>query len=574
VKYYMLLFVALLGLSACSQQSAPNVAEGVLEDEAFTGVTLHLNPSASNANDSNDGGQAKPLKTLQGMFDKMIPLKASGQNVRILLYPGVYRDYLLSGAGGQNENVPRLYYDIPDNDAQLIFQATEKGKTIISGSDVWTNWQNQGGGVWSKAWTFNWGAPGAGDDPFPNAPDIPELAARRELVFVGGKRLQQVLKGSTIPVNGFSVDEAANRITLKLPSGVNPNTTTTEVGVRSRLFYVWNRNNISLRGLVFQHSVDTLGNAAVAFQKGQGERCSGSQVVDTVIRQNGQTGLDSFCDSSVFLRNDVSDNGFMGMSAADLKSAYLADNLTNRNGWRAWSGGYKGWSTAGLKYFSVQNVAILRHTSTYNLADGFWIDFDNKNIRLEDSLIAHNAWNGLFFEASDGPFVARRNTICDNGLSDVIFGSVRQVTFENNRVLSTAKVNAEIPSQSTAIFFGESRRKETSFITGNFVSIPMRELTLRNNIIVSTNAGRKLTDNYYYFSDPNDPDAPEVKVDYEAFMRTLKLSGNTWYAPQAKPFTLTSSIGYRENFDFAGWKNLTKQDSDSQFSNPGLTCPK
>ncbi|MCU0492319.1 MAG: hypothetical protein MUD01_12060 [Chloroflexaceae bacterium] len=55
-------------------------------------------------------------------------------------------------------------------------------------------------------------------------------------------------------------------------------------------------------------------------------------------------------------------------------------------------------------------------------------------------------------------------------------------------------------------------------------------------------------------------------------MQTLRSSGNTWFASEARPFGLTSSKGYSEQWDFAGWKDLTKQDSDSRFQNPGLTC--
>jgi hypothetical protein len=37
--------------------------------------TLHINPQAANANDSNDGSEARPLKTIAGAFEKMIPYR-------------------------------------------------------------------------------------------------------------------------------------------------------------------------------------------------------------------------------------------------------------------------------------------------------------------------------------------------------------------------------------------------------------------------------------------------------------------------------------------------------------------
>jgi hypothetical protein len=566
--FYLFAVVLTLGLGACS--SAPVNSSEDLNTEAFTGVTLHLNPNASNASDSNDGGAARPLKTIQGACEKMIPVKAAGQPVRILLYPGTYRERLVEG-GDDTVTETRPFWRIPENDTQLIFQAKEPGKTIISGSDVWTGWTDQGGGTWTKAWPYTWGSP----RPNWSGPPISEYAGRRELVYVGGQRLAQVLSGTPLTTNTFVVDEAAKTITLKLAGGVNPNTTTTEVGVRSNLFYVWNRNNITLRGLVFQHSVNKFAEAAVAFQRGQGKRCSGIRVADTVIQENGQVGLENNCDTVRFVRNTINANGFAGITGQSFKGAWFEDNTTNSNGWRAWAGDYKGWATAGLKFFVVENVTIRRHTSKSNLATGLWIDYQAKNITVEDSLIANNFWDGLFLEASDGPFVAKNNLICNNGLSDVLFGSVRQVMFESNRVVSSATPK-ELPGQATALFFGETRRKDKDYLTGAPVEYPMRDITLKNNTIITTRTDRSLTGNYWYFVDPNSTPAQnaEVKADYEAFMQTLRAGGNTWYSPQARPFRLTSGVGFEEAFDFAGWKTLTKQDADSSFSPGDTSCPK
>jgi hypothetical protein len=46
MKYYLLIFIALLGLSACSQQTAPSVAEVVLEDEAVNPILTPPTPGS------------------------------------------------------------------------------------------------------------------------------------------------------------------------------------------------------------------------------------------------------------------------------------------------------------------------------------------------------------------------------------------------------------------------------------------------------------------------------------------------------------------------------------------------
>lgn len=560
----MLSMVSILCLVMTLWGCSRGLPAGTLEDEAFTGVILHLNPWGSNASDSNDGSVSQPLKTMQGAFDKMVALKGSGQNVRILFYSGVYRDTLI-GTGN------RQHWMIPNNSARLEFVAKEKGKAIFSGSDVWRGWKNEGSGLWSKAWPYNWGAPGAGDDLTPGAPDVPELAARRELVFVGGQRLAQVLNKTTLREGGFHVDEASNKLTLKLRAGLNPNTTTTEVAVREQLFYIWNHDNIAIRGMVFQHSANQFRQAAVAFQEGQGRECRNIIVVDTVISNNGQLGLENYCDDALMRRNRANDNGFGGIMGGNANGWLLEDNQTNRNAWRSWAGGYKGWATAGLKVLDVANFTARRHEAKYNYADGFWIDTNNTNITLENSTVSHNLLDGVFLEASAGPFMVKNNLICNNGWADLLLSAVAKVTLENNRIVSSAPVGQDPTAKAlgVAVFYSELRRKDDLFGFGQF---PMRDITFRNNKIVATGQ-RNLTGGWIYYK-PNDPADDEKQADYETLVRTLRSSGNTWYSPLAKPFGwVDTAKGYGENYDFATWKTLTKQDANSSFSNPNLTCP-
>jgi hypothetical protein len=566
-KIFFLIVILSLGLLlwGCSQPN--DFAEETLEDEAFRGVTFHLNPWAANASDSNDGSEAAPLKTIQAAYDKMIPLKESGQNVRILFYPGVYRDILING----QENL-RPFWGIPDNDARLILEAKEKGTAIFSGSDVWTGWRNEGSGLWSKAWPYDWGAPGAGDDPFPGAPDVPELAARRELIFVGSERLTQVLNKTALRVGGFHVDETANKLTLNLRAGLNPNTAKTEVAVREQLVYIWNRSNIIIRGMVFQHSADKFRGGAVSFQEGDGvtfpKNCRNIRVVDTQIINNGQLGLENFCENAVMRRNQVNDNGFGGIMGGSVTGWLLDDNQTNRNAWRSWAGGYKGWATAGVKVLDVDGFTVRRHQSLGNYADGFWVDTNVSNVTLEDSTIARNATNGIFLEASQGPMMVRNNLICGSGQSEILLSAVAGATLENNRVLSEGPINTEYPGTSSAIFLSELRRKEPGF--GK--EFPLRDITLRGNTFVAMGE-RLLTSGWVYYK-PTDPADNQNQADYETFVATLRSSGNTWYASLARPFGwVDTAKGYGENYDYATWKMLTKQDADSSFTNTNLSCP-
>ena len=544
---------------------------------AFDGVTLHLDAQSSKASDSNDGSEAAPLKSIVGALKSAVPLRSQGRNVRILFYPGIYRDYLISGSGDQEgETVPWPYWNLPDADTELVFEAKEPGRAVISGADVWTGWRSLGNGRWARDWPFDWGAPKAGGTIF-GGPVISEAAARRELVSVDGRRLAQVLREQDLRPGTFRVDEAANQIVIAAEGNADLNASMVEVGVRSRLFYVWNRSHITLRGLVFTHSVDRFAEQAVAFQIGQGRGCSNITLDNVRIVGNGQGGFESFCNNVEMRNNVVSDNGYGGLFGAYGSGWRLDGNTTDGNGWRAWAGGYKGWSTAGLKVVVMQDFVVKRHRSVANLADGFWIDTQSGGVVLEDSVIANNLWNGVFLEASAGPFTVRNNLICGSGLSDLLLASVAKVTLDGNRILSTAAVNAELPSQSTAIFFGETWRIDRGLGNGGLGTTPgeypLREITMKGNVVRAQGAGRSLTGNYWYFADSTQSGAAQVRADHAVFMRTLVSDNNTWFAEQPKPFRITAvATGYEEPFDFAGWRAVTAQDMGSKYGKVDAGC--
>ena len=560
-----------LGLAACqgpqtpsSQPNptppSPNPAQPPAAPRPFDGVTLHLDPSAAAG---GDGSSAKAFTRFKEAYDAMKPLRTSGQRVRILFYPGTYRQQLF-----EEQQTP--FWGIPESDATLTLEAKTPGTAVISGSDVWRDWQAQGGGRWTRAWPYNFGA----TIPKWGGPPIPAGAARREAVWVAGERLKQVLEPAKLESGGFFVDVGAKQITLQLAGGIDPNTAQTEVAVRGQLLYIWNISNFTLRGLTFTHSADGFAQSAVAAQRGQGKRCKNFTVDNVRIIENGQGGLESYCDNTVIKNSAVNANGFAGMLGGISSGWLVEDSETNRNGWRSWAFGYKGWATAGLKFGLVSDIVIRRHRSLENEADGLWIDTQNVNVTIEDSLIARNKWDGLFLEASDGPFLARNNTICNNGLSDLILGSVRQVRFENNRVLSFAAPNTEVPNQNLALLLGETRRKEPG--DGgetNRAEYPLREITLIGNTFAA-GPGRGLVASYWYFSDQKDPNSFEISSDFEMFIASFKSTGNTWYASVAKPFSIASKqLGYAEDRDLAGWRTVTGQDADSSFSDPKLSCP-
>jgi len=81
------------------------------------------------ASDSNLGTESLPLKTISRAATVVMESGRGGIGTKVLVYPGVYRESVKVDSQGT---------------APIVFEAKEKGKAIISGSEVWTGWQQQG----------------------------------------------------------------------------------------------------------------------------------------------------------------------------------------------------------------------------------------------------------------------------------------------------------------------------------------------------------------------------------------------------------------------------------------------
>src|SRR5205823_9258399 len=131
------------------------------------------------ANDNNLGTAAAPVKTLTKATQLALANNKLNIATRVIIQPGVYRESL------------QLFSTSSDTAAPISFEAAKKGTVIIDGADVWTGWQAEPSltNTYSHAWTTDWGV-----EPTPSGwPTTPQIVRRREMLFVNGKLLKQVL---------------------------------------------------------------------------------------------------------------------------------------------------------------------------------------------------------------------------------------------------------------------------------------------------------------------------------------------------------------------------------------------
>ncbi|MFZ4780126.1 MAG: chondroitinase-B domain-containing protein, partial [Terrimicrobiaceae bacterium] len=97
--------------------------------QAMTYVVDNANPVAA---DTNPGSKDAPLKTISAAAKKVQP------GDEVVVRPGIYREAVTVAVSGEEDN-------------PIVFRSEEPGKAVICGSDILSEWQPEGPGVWSAA---------------------------------------------------------------------------------------------------------------------------------------------------------------------------------------------------------------------------------------------------------------------------------------------------------------------------------------------------------------------------------------------------------------------------------------
>lgn len=353
---------------------------------------LFVDPDDAGASDSNPGTAAAPLKTIARAMALANP--AAG-GTRVVLRPGIYREGISVDASKSGTA-----------SAPLLIEAVPLGKAVLLGTDRLTGWTPDTGQVYTKPWTLTWGV-----TALPVGwPSITELGRRREMVFVDGELLRQVLTRAEMTAGTYAVDEIAQKIYVWFDS--DPAQHDVEVSVRTNGVYLGDefvRTNwpsyVAVRGLVVRGFEDSslVGNHVLAedclFEWNDGLVAVGGN--DLVVR-----------------RNRMLHQGKLGivMWSQDARHvhALLQDNETSWCNWR-WGGmgGLLGYSVAGTKVHSADHLVVRGHVSRQNQSRGLWVD-GGRNVWVEGCDIEDNQLGGLRLDLLPGAVVVRGNTIVRN----------------------------------------------------------------------------------------------------------------------------------------------------------------
>lgn len=528
--------------SAQLRWSAAGLSEQVIPTSQLTPTITPARQQAmlyvsTTGSDSNAGSATAPFRTIAKAVSMASSNNTRNIATRVIIQPGTYREgFYLGQVTGQTE-------------APISIEAAQKGTVIIDGADIWTGWRQDVNGTYSHAWTTNWG-PSSTPAGWPSTP---ELLRRREMLFVNGKLLKQVLSLSSMTDNTFFVDEAGDKVYMKVPAGTDVANAKVEWGQRQTLVQINGRKNVTLSGLTVQHAVSSLQGDAVQLY--------GSKNVlmqDMSVQWNSHEGVTNGDTTNVIQRrNNVSNNGGTGVGGSYVRALTMEDNITSSNNWRGGWAGFIDWDYAGVKNLFLRDAIYRGAIADSNVGRGLWFDTDVVNVLVEGAKLRKNVLDGIFIEANTGPFTIRDSILAHNIDAGILVANTSNVTLLNNIFYANQGTPSQVYGQIT-ISGNDGGRTYTPWGGSSTVTAQTENWVMEGNHFIGT-AGHQL--------------GIATTLGGTAFSRfanTLRSNNNVWYNPA------TTTVVRRDNgvrMDLAAWRTYSGEDMNSVFQDPKYADP-
>lgn len=439
-------------------------------------------------NDENSGIQASPYLTINHAAQEAQP----GDTV--IVHAGVYREHVNLARGGTSETV------------RIVYKAADGESVVIKGSDVVTNFEPIGNGVYKHA-VDNAGS--SNYNPFfikmvkgkiGNGPVHRTLGE----VYLDGRPLSEVVPKENCVNNRMTWWYSIKEHTLYANFGMSDlNKRLIEVHKRRQVFAPakWNLGYITVRGFQIEHSAnnydDHFWNHENVPQHGAISTGGGHHwiIEHNTIRMVKSIGIDFGMQGGkavqannfppynqrghhIIRYNKLIDCGTTGMIAYQSPGYLIKGNWIERsNRLRA-----KGMGKAGIKIISscIDNVieenVFLNNQDTHAL----WVDAFNQGTIVRRNVFLEN--RSICFELQLGPTSFENNIVLG---SHILIGSAGGVLLAHNLLLDTRMTLKEIGRKKgrMAISYKPHTDKKAgrskaavpanNFIANNLSSLPL-----------------------------------------------------------------------------------------------------
>ena len=386
------------------------------------------NPQAS---DRNPGTQDLPFATINKAAQVLEP------GERVLIMSGVYRERIDPARGGTGP------------DKMISYEAAPGADVVVKGSRlVRTGWEPSTGyklgphppdrnsfRIYQRRLEdidFH------GYNPFgmvnimqyrtylmPKPEELKQHLLRRGMVFVDGKRLEQVeTYEELVKKDGtFWCEHDGLTIHVRLPGDADPAQHEVELAIQEQVFAPRTRGlgYIRIKGITFEHGA----NAFPVPQRGLVSASRGHHwiIEDCVIRHANGVALDigaqdwamdlpSIVGFSVVRRNHIDDAGVCGLAGMGVQNTLIEGNLIEHVGYQDVE---LGWETGGIKCHVTKNCLIRNNVIRHTIhAEAIWLDYQNQNTRVTSNIMGDNLLTlrgGIYLEASQYPNMIDNNVI-------------------------------------------------------------------------------------------------------------------------------------------------------------------
>ncbi|MGB6199704.1 MAG: right-handed parallel beta-helix repeat-containing protein [Candidatus Acidiferrales bacterium] len=533
--------------SIFGQQCATPSTGARISDAGATKIYVN----AAKGLDSNScGHRSRPCKTITGALSQATDHEVAD----VIVNPGTYREAI---------SLPSQFGE--GSSRTLVIEAAQTGTAIVDGADQWRGWISNGDGTYFMAWPYTWGYAA---QPFlsTGGPALGCLGLRREMAFINGVQLTQVLQGPLTQPGTFRVidgqgdsnsgdtcpelSSGSHAITVRPPSGTNMSVANVEIAVRNNLFTTSaaGAQNLELKGLVFQHDnngANISGFGAIRISGDNTSHEGANILLDGVTaRYNNWQGLVLSANLDITIRNSTfTRNGENGVEVYRPLNLLFAANTVTYNNWRGSQGGLTGWDADGMKVVKAHYMEVDNSSFNSNFTGGLWFDTDNENLCIVGDSFNENTTNGLYFEATQGPALIYRSVFHKNHGHGLQAANSARITVRQSTLYDNGGDALFIGGSATVRDVSNWQRPGVAYhlLTQDWVLDGVNLAAGPDTAPGSALIGTSLST-------------------LNSFTTTLFSDYNDWFAPNSSALFNVPGQG---NHTLGGWHNLAGQDAHS-----------
>lgn len=524
--------VAFVVTSSIPAWSQANVNEGL--------ETAVLYVDTVNGSDSNPGTATQPLKTIGAAVSIVSTNNINDIGTRVIINPGVYREAVTITTNQQMTSMPATY------------EAAVNGTVIVSGAQQWTGWQVYSGNrnIYTNTWPYAWGL----CPPLAGAPPAPDIVYRREMLFIDGKNMTQVMALGEVVVGTFYVDETGGTIYVWPPAGTNMSKADVEVPVQSPVWQIQGVSNLIMRGLTFKYGNSCRDTAAVDAVSNPGVYDSNILFDSDYFYWNNAHGMQLGNTVSDFtVQNSVaSHNGQSGMVVDFGLNGLYQNNEAGFNNWRGALGDYYNTDSAGFHFSGAHEFTMNNATSYWNQTYGSHFDTDNANVTINNFVASQNLLIGALIERDEGPVNIANSSYC-SGYPAINSGTSGGIDIRDSTNVTVTGSNFVNTTWAIVVNGITGGYQITNWETGQIYTLFSEYATFMQNNFVGTTGQQLFSDTYNW--------------DWIYYQPTLISDYNTWWNPTSS-MNFVVPIGNDGAVNFASWQADTGQDTHSVWASP------